>query len=204
MESSLLIGPQIYLIPLAYMLGSIPFGVLIAKQKGIDIQNVGSRNIGTTNVLRAAGKVPAFLTLFGDTVKGAAAVLLGRSILGGELWEGVMGITAVLGHCFSIYLSFRGGKGVATGFGFLAVYTPVSAFFTLFVWVLTAVFTKYASLAAITACISLPVIVVLFDMSRTKFIFAILLALLIIIKHRENIKNLLHGTEERIGNKAQR
>jgi glycerol-3-phosphate acyltransferase PlsY len=183
------------------MIGSIPFGVLFAKQKGIDIQRVGSKNIGTTNVLRSVGKGSAFLTLCGDFLKGVAAVLLGRVFLEGELWEGAMGITAVLGHLFPIYLSFRGGKGVATGFGFLSVYSPISAFFTLIVWIATAILTKYASLAAITAYVLLPLIIAVFDMSGLKIGFAILLSFLIILKHGSNMKNLYFGTEGKIGHK---
>lgn len=199
---SFLLKPQIYLIPVAYIIGSVPFGILVAKQKGVDLQNVGSKNIGATNVLRSVGKGPAVITLLGDSLKGAGAVLLGRVMIGGEFWEGVMGIMVVLGHLFSIFLSFRGGKGVATGFGVLVVYSPLTALIAIIIWFLTAFFTRYSALAAITAFLSLPVLFALFDATRIKISFAILITFLIILRHRENIKNLIHGTEDKIGDKT--
>jgi glycerol-3-phosphate acyltransferase PlsY len=193
--------PQMYLIPTAYIIGSIPFGILVAKRKGIDLQNVGSKNIGATNVLRSVGKGPAIITLLGDSLKGTSAVLLGRVVIGDEFWEGIMGIMAVLGHLFSVFLSFRGGKGVATGFGVFVVYSPVAALIALVIWMLTAFFTRYSSLAAITAFLSLPVLIALFDATVIKISFAILITFLIILKHRENIKNLIHGTEDKLGDR---
>lgn len=196
--------PLLYLlIPIAYIIGSVPFGVLVAKVKGIDLQNVGSKNIGATNVLRAVGKGAALVTLLGDSFKGAAAVMLGRVIIGGDFWEGIMGITAVLGHNYSIFLSFKGGKGVATGFGVLAVYSPLYALFSVIIWILTALYTRYSSFAAITAFISLPIIFVLVDASKVKISFAMTLTFLIILKHRDNIKRLLRGTEAKIGERVE-
>lgn len=193
------------LILIAYFIGSIPFGVLVAKARGIDLQNVGSKNIGASNVFRSVGKLPALLTLLGDALKGTAAVILCVFMIGRGFWESVVGITVVLGHMYSIFLSFRGGKGVATGLGVLAVYSPFSPFpaiILIVIWVLTALFTKYSSLAAITAFISLPVIFALFEASKEKISFAIVLAFLIILKHRSNIKRLFGGTETKIGEKV--
>ncbi len=187
------------LIPTAYIVGGIPFGVLVAKARGIDLKKVGSRNIGATNVLRTTGKGPAVITLLGDSLKGVAAVMLCRVVIGGELWEGIIGITVILGHMYSIFLSFRGGKGVATGFGVLAVYSPASTLILIIIWILTALYTKYSSLAAITAFFSLPMGFVLFGASRIKIFFAIVLTFLIILKHRDNIKRLFEGTEIKIG-----
>lgn len=190
------------LIPLAYVIGSIPFGVLVAKAKGVDLQNVGSRNIGATNVFRTVGKGAALVTLFGDFLKGAAAVMLGRVMIGGDFWEGIAGIAAIVGHIYSIFLSFRGGKGVATSFGVLAIYSPFSALISFIIWVLTAAYTRYSSLAAITAFVSLPLIFVVFNASIIKISFAIALTFLITLKHRDNIKRLLEGTEAKIGEKV--
>lgn len=198
---SFLSHPSLYLVPISYLMGSIPFGVLAVKSRGIDLQSVGSGNIGTTNVLRSAGRKAAIITLIGDSLKGAAAVMLGRIMIGGEIWEGIMGLSAVLGHLYPIFLSFRGGKGVATGFGVLVIYNPFPALISIIVWILTAVFTKYASIAALMAFVSLPVISIFFDISKTKISFAILLAFLIILKHRDNIKKLITGTEQKIGDK---
>ena len=194
--------PAVYLIPLAYIIGSIPFGVLIAKQKGIDLQAVGSRSIGATNVLRTAGKGAAIATLIGDSLKGTIAVMLGRLMIGSEFWEGVLGITAVLGHLYPIFLSFKGGKGVATSLGVLVPYSPFSALIVLVIWFITALLTKYSSLAAIAACISLPIVFLILGESKIKFSFAIVLAFLIILRHKSNIKRLLEGRENRIGEKV--
>jgi len=191
-----------FLIPIAYIIGSIPFGVLIAKAKGIDLQSIGSRNIGATNVLRAVGKGAAVVTLLGDFLKGTIAVMLARVTVGGDFWEGIIGITAVLGHIYSIFLSFRGGKGVATGLGVLAVYSPLPALIAIIIWVLTAISTRYSSLASITAFISLPLIFFLFGASMIKIFFAMAITFLIILKHKDNIKRLIEGTETRIGEKA--
>lgn len=190
------------LILIAYFIGSIPFGVLVAKARGIDLQNVGSKNIGASNVFRSVGKLPALLTLLGDALKGTAAIILCVFMIGRGFWEGVIGIAVVLGHMYSIFLSFRGGKGVATGLGVLVVYSPFPAIILIIIWVLTALFTKYSSLAAITAFISLPVIFALFEASKEKISFAIMLAFLIILKHRSNIKRLFAGTETKIGEKV--
>ena len=189
-------------IPAAFIIGSIPFGVLITRTKGIDLQKAGSGNIGATNVLRTAGKIPALITLLGDALKGAAAVLLCRLLAGGEFPEGLAGITVVLGHMYSIFLSFKGGKGVATGFGVMAVYGPMPAFISFIVWLLTALSTRYSSVAAITAFLSLPVFFALLGNSMVKIFFAIVLGFLIILKHKQNIKRLIEGTETKIGEKT--
>jgi glycerol-3-phosphate acyltransferase PlsY len=191
----------LFLIPASYLLGSIPFGVLVARSKGVDIKKEGSGNIGATNVLRTMGKGPAVVTLLGDFLKGSASVLLCRVVLGGDLFEGITGIAAVLGHMYSVFLSMRGGKGVATGFGVLAVYSPVSAVISVAIWLLAAFITGYSSLAALTAFIFLPFIFSIAGSSASKVSFALVLAFLIILSHRENIRRLLSGSETRMGEK---
>lgn len=185
----------------AYILGSVPFGVLVSRSKGIDIQKVGSGNIGATNVLRTLGKLPALITLLGDTLKGVAAIVMIRLFAGGEVIEGIAGVAVVFGHMYSIFLSFRGGKGVATGFGVFAVYSPVSALVSITVWILTAFFLRYSSLAAITAFFSLPVVLAVSGASGVKIFFAIVIAFLIILRHKKNIQRLVNGQETRIGEK---
>ena len=208
MTDPLILYPALYLlIPVAYLIGSIPFGLLIGKRMGIDLRASGSKNIGATNVLRTAGKLPALLTLIGDSLKGAIPLLLfrtmsGNAASGAEFWEGAIGLTAVIGHIFQVFLSFKGGKGVATGFGVIAVYSPVSAAVALLVWILVAALTRYSSLAAISAVLSLPFIYLLSGGSFIKIFFGILLAILIVLKHKQNIKKLVNGTESRIGAKA--
>ncbi|HCC68818.1 MAG TPA: acyl-phosphate glycerol 3-phosphate acyltransferase, partial [Nitrospiraceae bacterium] len=191
---------KIFLIMLvAYMIGSVPSGVIVARLKGIDLRKVGSGNIGATNVLRAVSKGSAVVTLLGDFLKGAFAVLICRYFLGGEMWEGIAGIAVILGHNFSILLSFKGGKGVATGLGVLFVYSPIVAFITLGIWLAVAFSTRYSSLAAIVAYSILPLSFLLFDASKVKVATAVIIAFLILIKHRSNMKRLLVGTESKIG-----
>ena len=191
--------PIIAIIVIAYLMGSIPVGMLVARTKGIDLRRVGSGNIGATNVLRSVGRLPAIITLIGDSLKGILAVLLCRAVACGELYEGVTALAAVSGHIFSVFLGFRGGKGVATGFGVLLVYSPGVAAITLVVWLLTASLSRYSSLAAIVAYASLPVVFLLLHASLIKIVFAMVLAALIIFRHSGNIKRILNGTESRIG-----
>lgn len=211
------VSPIIYtLIPIAFLLGSIPCGVIFTKGRGVDLRSTGSKNIGATNVLRSAGKLPAFLTLLGDMLKGALPVIIcnylidniGPSMQSDEqarimrdLWPGLVGLSAVLGHMFSVFLSFKGGKGVATGLGFLLVYSPAVAGIMFLIWIAVAFVFKYSSLAAISAVTAMPVIFILFKASTVKVTIALVLAVLIIYKHKSNIKNLIEGTESRIGKK---
>jgi glycerol-3-phosphate acyltransferase PlsY len=191
------------LLIIAFILGSIPFGIIIAKAKGVDLKEVGSRNIGATNVLRSLGRWPAALTLLGDILKGTVAVAIGRYLGVGSLHEGLIGISAILGHNFSIFLGGKGGKGVATSLGVLFIYTPKAALITLLLWVLVAFFTKYSSLGAIVAFGLFPVNILLFDPdSKGKLPIAILITMLILIRHRDNIQKLMKGTESKIGELA--
>ncbi|GBD96171.1 MAG TPA: glycerol-3-phosphate 1-O-acyltransferase [Nitrospirae bacterium] len=202
------------IIPAAFLLGSVPFGILFTRSRGIDIRSTGSKNIGATNVLRAAGKAPALMTLAGDLLKGALSVMLCRVIIMNlnlgdqppefavtveDLWMGIAGLAAVLGHMFSVFLSFKGGKGVATGFGVLLVYSPLVAGIMLLVWLSVAFIFRYSSLAAIIAVAAMPFMLALFKSSAIKITFGILLAVLIIFKHRANIRNIIAGTESGIG-----
>ena len=197
----------------AFLLGSIPFGILFTMSKDIDLIGTGSRNIGATNVLRTAGKLPALLTLICDILKGTAAVFICQMVIVDidpagwspkfdDLWLGIAALAVVSGHMFSLFLSFKGGKGVATGLGVMLFYSPAAAGIMFIVWVLMAVIFRYSSLAAISAVVTMPVILALFDASTPKIIIGILLALLICFKHIPNIKKLIAGTESRIGDKV--
>jgi glycerol-3-phosphate acyltransferase PlsY len=211
------ISPVLYfLIPAAFLMGSIPFGLIFTRGTGIDVRSTGSKNIGATNVLRSAGKVPALLTLLGDMIKGAIPVFICRYmiahtgislqadelVIAQDLWPGIVGLSAVLGHMFSVFLSFRGGKGVATGFGVLLVYSPKAAGIGLVIWIVVAVVSKISSLAAVTAVGFMPVVFLVFRASAIKVTIGIVLAALIIYKHKSNIKNLIAGKESRIGSKG--
>ena len=188
----------IFNIIIGFILGSIPFGIIIAKLKGVDLKKVGSRNIGATNVLRSIGKWPAFITLLGDILKGTLTVAMGVYSGTGPFYEGLAGISAILGHNFSIFLGFKGGKGVATSIGVLIIYTPKVALITLMIWLASVIFTKYSSLGALVSFSFLPLNILLFD-NKDKFIVAILITVLIFIRHKDNIVRLIKGTERKIG-----
>jgi glycerol-3-phosphate acyltransferase PlsY len=188
----------IFLLITAFILGSIPFGIIIAKAKGIDLKKVGSGNIGATNVLRSLGKWPALLTVLGDMLKGTAAVAAGRYFGFGPVYEGLIGLTAIIGHNFSLFLKFKGGKGVATSLGVLIIYAPKIALFTLVIWFVVVIFTRYSSLGALASLGLLPINILLFDDKR-KLLPAILITILTFIRHKDNILKLIKGTERKIG-----
>ena len=192
------IAKYLLLLATGFVLGSIPFGIIIAKTKGVDLKKVGSRNIGATNVLRSLGTVPAILTLLGDILKGTMAVALGRYFGAGPLFEGLTGISAILGHNFSVFLGFKGGKGVATSIGVIALFVPPAALTTVFVWLASVIVFRYSSLGALIAFSVLPFAVILFD-DREKLPIALFITLLIFFRHRDNIRRLLSGNERRIG-----
>ncbi len=195
------------LVPVSFIIGSIPFGLIFTRGTGIDLRNTGSRNIGATNVLRSVGKLPAILTLLFDGLKGAIPVIICKYILStsnpemssGELWISAVGLVAVLGHMYSIFLGFKGGKGVATGIGVIAAYSPSVSLILIGIWITVAVVSKYSSLAALVSVASLPVIYIVQGSSLIKISFGIILAALIIYKHKENIINLLEGKESKVG-----
>jgi glycerol-3-phosphate acyltransferase PlsY len=191
---------NILLLIIAFFLGSIPFGIIVAKIKGVDLKKVGSGNIGATNVLRSLGKWPAVLTLLGDILKGTIAVAIGRFLGVGPVYEGLIGLSAILGHNFSVFLGFRGGKGVATGFGVLFIYTPQVAIITVIMWIIIVILTKYSSLGAIVSFGLLPVNVAVFDPHyREKLFITVLVTVLILMRHKDNIRRLIKGTERKIG-----
>jgi len=190
-----------FLTLVAFLIGSLPIGQIIAGSRGIDLQKVGSGNIGATNVLRTTGKLPALFTLFGDFAKGMAVILLARFFDVGILYQGVIGIIAVLGHNFSLFLKFKGGKGVATSLGVLSIYAPPAALVTVILWLVTVAITRYSSLGAVISFCSLPLSIFLLD-SKEKLPIAIIMSIILLVRHRDNIKRLITGTESRVGRKA--
>lgn len=191
------------LMVLSFVLGSVPVGQIIARIKGIDLRKVGSGNIGATNALRAMGKTPAILTLLGDVIKGVAAVAAARHFFSdNQIMIGIIGIAVIAGHIFSIFLGFKGGKGVATGFGVILLYSPKVALITLVIWLATAFITRYSSLGAVIAVVLLPVNLYIFDFNREKLIISVMITVLLMIRHLDNIGRLLKGTESRIGGKT--
>lgn len=192
------------LIILSFLTGSIPTGLLIAKSKGIDLRKVGSGNIGATNVLRVVGKKAALFTLFGDIAKGTLPVSIGKLFGLGVLDTGIVGLSAILGHNFSPFLKFKGGKGVATSIGVLLAFSPYTALLTTTIWLFTAKRTRYSSLSALVAFGLLPVSIYILDFSKEKMIIAITITVLIYIRHTANIKRLVQGTESKIGQKTEK
>lgn len=190
-----------FLSLVAFLIGSIPIGQIIARSRGIDLQKAGSGNIGATNVLRTTGKLPALFTLLGDYAKGVAVILLARFFDVGIVHQGIMGIIAVLGHNFSIFLKFKGGKGVATSLGVLSIYAPLAAMTTVILWLMTVALTRYSSLGAVISFCSLPLSIFLFD-AKEKLPIAIIISIILLVRHKDNIRRLIAGTESRVGRKA--
>lgn len=189
----------------AYLIGSVPFGLLIAKLVGSgDIRQQGSGNIGATNVLRTAGPIAGAVALLLDMLKGALPVLLARLWFGSDtLLTGAVALAAFLGHLYPIYLGFKGGKGVATGLGIYLAWTPPAGAIALLVWIVSAMLWRTASLASLSAFIVLPAL--LFSQpSRTAMGTALLLIPLVFWKHRTNIHRLASGMEPRIGQKKEK
>ena len=186
---------------LGYLLGSIPFGLLLTQAAGLgDIRRIGSGNIGATNVLRTGNKALAAATLLLDGLKGAAAVLLAAWFGGPQavLWAG---IGAVIGHSFPVWLRFKGGKGAATSYGVLIAAAWPVGLAAGAIWLAMAAATRKSSLAALTSFALAPVIAaVLANLTVVKL--ALVIAVLVFARHHENIRRLLSGTEPRIGQKA--
>ena len=195
---------ELGLVVIAYLVGSIPFGLLISRAVGrVDIRQYGSGNIGTANVLRIVGKRAAALTLLGDLLKGFLPTVLALLLGGTELLVAGVGMAAVLGHNWPIYLRFVGGKGVATSFGALLAMTPLPAVLGLLVWFGVLLVFRYPSLAAMVASVCVPPVIFFSTGLGSYFIFSFVAALLIFVRHRDNIKRLWAGTEHRVGQRVQ-
>ncbi|ARE40218.1 Acyl-phosphate:glycerol-3-phosphate O-acyltransferase PlsY [Rhodovulum sp. P5] len=186
---------------LAYLLGAVPFGIVMARLFGLgDLRKIGSGNIGATNVLRTGNKLAAFLTLVLDAGKGGIAVLVARALVGEDAAQ-IAGFAAFLGHLFPVYLGFKGGKGVATFLGtVLALAWPVGLA-ACGTWLAVALSLRYSSLSALTAAALSPVWAIVFGRADMA-VLALLLAVLIFLRHRSNIGRLLAGTEPKIGKKT--
>jgi len=179
------------LVLAAYLIGSIPFGIVVAKafDREIDLRKAGSGNIGATNVARTLGKAAGVLTLALDAGKAVFA-----------LWRlALAGAAVFLGHIFPVYLGFKGGKGVATALGIVAFLSPVTAFLLVALFALVVYFTRYVSLGSLCAAVGLPVMMAVLEGSRSYLNLSLLIAFLIFYTHRENIHRLLAGEEPRFG-----
>ncbi|MDP8993517.1 MAG: glycerol-3-phosphate 1-O-acyltransferase PlsY [Pseudomonadota bacterium] len=188
---------------LGYLLGSIPFGILLTRLTGAgDLRSIGSGNIGATNVLRTGRKGLAALTLLLDAAKGAAAVLLARHLVPGDLeLDPLAALGALLGHLYPVWLRFRGGKGVATFLGILLALSWQVALGAGMLWLIILLLTRYSSIAGMTMALGAPVAAALLDRFDLALLF-LGFALIIVWKHRANLDRLMSGTEPRVGGAA--
>jgi len=188
---------------LAYLTGSIPSGYIVARVRGVNIQQVGSGNIGVTNVLRAVGTVPAVLVAVADPLKGVLAALLPLWFGLGPWWAAACGLAVVLGNDYNVFLKFRGGKGIATSFGVLIVFSPVSALVSLFLGIYAIALSRFVSLGSLIGLATAPLLQLLLPGTEPAYtVLAFALALLGTWRHRDNIARLAAGNENRLGRKA--
>ena len=188
---------KILLVIAAYLLGSIPTGLLLGKAFGVDIRTTGSGNIGATNVYRTLGRKVGIMTLAGDCLKGLVPVLVVKLLGFHDGWVALTGLAAFLGHVYTVFLGFKGGKGVATALGVFLAVSPVSILFSLVIFLLVLWKWRYVSLASITAAAAVPIIVTLVEHKSLITVMAIIIAATVIHKHGENIDRLKTGTESK-------
>ena len=193
------------LVIFAYLLGSLPSGVVVARiMGGADPRSGGSGNIGATNVLRTLGKKAALATLAGDFFKGVIPVVIGTILLPeNSPFLYLAAGAAILGHDFSFLLAFKGGKGVATTIGTVTVLNPLVALLLLATWISVVVVTRYSSAGALTAAAMAPIFALFVAKDGRFALFCVFAAGLLIFQHRENIKRLVAGTESRVGEKKE-
>ena len=186
-----------------YLIGAIPVGLLVARAVGGgDIRRQGSGNIGATNVLRTLGPLAGVATLVGDVVKGYAAVSLARWLDPAPAWAAAGAVIAIVGNCWPVFLGFRGGKGVATGFGAFLALAPLATAPAALVWVIVTASFRFVSLASVLACVELPIGVFLLGYPPAVVGAAVAAGAIIVLRHRPNIERLFGGTEPRLGERA--
>jgi glycerol-3-phosphate acyltransferase PlsY len=194
---------NISLVIFAYLLGSIPTGLLLSRAlAGKDPRQQGSRNIGATNVMRTVGKALGVITLLGDVLKGLIPVVIALWLVKEKFWVAGTGLAAFLGHCFPIYLRFKGGKGVATALGIFLPLAPIAVVLDIFFFVGVAATSRIVSVGSILAAAAMPVLIWLLGYPLPSVILGICVAVLIIYRHKENIERLLAGRENRLLSKS--
>jgi acyl phosphate:glycerol-3-phosphate acyltransferase len=217
---SLIIAKLIYIVIIGYLLGSIPFGVIVSRsQNRVDILKSGSGKMGTTNVLRTSGKKAAVMVLVGDLIKGVLPVLIAGAVFGNDLLiirdvgfgalmaQVLAGLAAMVGHNWSIFLKFKGGRGVATFFGGLIALCPPVGLISGEILIISAVLTRYMSFGSIlgtsAAYLMLIPLTIYYNFPLEYLGFAVIGAIMIIIMHKDNINRLFSGTERKIGQKTE-
>ena len=189
---------------LGYVLGGIPFGIVVSKALGLpDPRTVGSKNIGFTNVLRVSGKTAGILTLLGDFGKGWVCAWIAMHWLTVESYIMVVAFAPILGHMFSPFLGFKGGKGVATAVGVVLGLSPSIGLLLLLIWLGAVAIWRYSSGGALAAFGCFPIVAVVNEQRQEFFIFSLVISALIWIKHKDNIVRLWQGTESKMGKKKQ-
>lgn len=185
-------------IVISYLLGSIPMAFIIGKYwRGIDIRQHGSGNVGATNAFRVMGTAAGLTVLLADVLKGVIAVLLAKSA-GGPYLVVLAGLTVILGHTFSVFLKFKGGKGVATGGGTILALAPKVVFWAVLVFIAVVVLTKYVSVGSMTAAASVPILLIFFHQPWQYVLYGLVAAAFVIYKHRSNMARLRDGMEPKI------
>ena len=187
-----------------YLLGAIPFGVVVSKVMGLpDPRTVGSRNVGFTNVLRVSGKKAGVLTLLGDMGKGWLMGWAAMQWLTDERFIMLVALSTILGHLFSAFLNFKGGKGVATALGAVLGLSPSIGLLLLLIWLGAVAIWRYSSGGALAAFGCFPVVAIVNEQRQEFFLFSLIVSGLIWVKHKDNIARLWNGTESKIGQKKQ-
>ena len=184
-----------------YVLGSVPTGFLAGRARGVDVRREGSGNIGMANVLRTAGKWPAIVTMAGDMLKGFVPVFLARTVTENEWVVAATALAAVVGHCWPVFLRFKGGKAVATGAGTTIALAPVVGFGLFAFWWAVVLVSRYTSLGAISVMIVTPVVFLLTSQPVPYVLYTVIGGSLVLWRHRENVLALAKGTERKIGQK---
>jgi acyl phosphate:glycerol-3-phosphate acyltransferase len=191
----------VLLVLCGYVLGSIPTGFLAGRARGVDVRREGSGNIGMANVLRTAGKWPAIVTMAGDMLKGFVPVLLARTVTENEWVVAATALAAIVGHCWPVFLRFKGGKAVATGAGTTIALAPVVGFGLFAFWWAVVLVSRYTSLGAISVMIVTPVVFLLTSQPVPYVLYTVIGGSLVLWRHRENALALAKGTERKIGQK---
>ena len=190
---------EVIVVAIAYLVGSIPFAFLLSRRRGVDLRQVGSGNVGASNVLRTSGVSTAVLAMMLDGLKGALAVLVAQRVTSGPATPMAAGLAAVIGHIYPVWLRFHGGKGVATAAGVFGVLTPLalaiaSAVFLFAVWM-----TRFISVGSMAAALALAIGAAVSDAPAVVIVGAVVAAAIIIHRHRANLARLVAGTERRVG-----
>jgi acyl phosphate:glycerol-3-phosphate acyltransferase len=187
---------------IGYLAGSVPFAFLLARKAGVDVRLAGSGNVGAANVLRTTGAGRGVMVLTLDVAKGAAAVLLAHAVAGGATLAALTGAAAIVGHIYPVWLRFHGGKGVAVAAGVFSVLAPAATAIAGFLFLVTVWSTRYVSLGSVAATVALPPVAWLAGAPATVVLAAGGTGILILFRHRANLRRLLAGTERRMGQQA--